>query len=140
MVYDWSNPSLKMMEVKSKQEDYQSKLARDMHSFHHGGGKGFNAYGGNNHGNGNFTPRRHIGVTSNEDSCDNMNKKSIGKEECNEFKEKERVEEKERIVDRLCIFNSISIFSKESEHLEFSNEKEGELEKNERVKENECFI
>ncbi|KAI5672143.1 hypothetical protein M9H77_12507 [Catharanthus roseus] len=30
-----------------------------MHSFHHGGGHGFNAYGGNNHGNGDFTSRRH---------------------------------------------------------------------------------
>ncbi|KAI5670710.1 hypothetical protein M9H77_11074 [Catharanthus roseus] len=28
------------MEAKSKQEDYQSKLARDMHSFHHGSGNG----------------------------------------------------------------------------------------------------
>ncbi|KAI5672270.1 hypothetical protein M9H77_12634 [Catharanthus roseus] len=34
----------------------------DKHNFHHGGGNGFNAYGGNNHGNGNFTPRRHVGV------------------------------------------------------------------------------
>ncbi|KAI5668634.1 hypothetical protein M9H77_18487 [Catharanthus roseus] len=33
-----------------------------MHSLHLGGGTGFNAYGGNNHGNGNFTPRRHVGV------------------------------------------------------------------------------
>ncbi|KAI5671898.1 hypothetical protein M9H77_12262 [Catharanthus roseus] len=33
-----------------------------MHSFHHGGGNGFNAYGGNNHGNGDFTSRRHVGV------------------------------------------------------------------------------
>ncbi|KAI5649480.1 hypothetical protein M9H77_35485 [Catharanthus roseus] len=39
------------MEVKGKQEDYQSKHARDMHNFPHGGGNGFNAYGGNNHGN-----------------------------------------------------------------------------------------
>ncbi|KAI5653316.1 hypothetical protein M9H77_30503 [Catharanthus roseus] len=47
------------MEAKSKQEDYQSKLARDMHKFHHGGCNGFNAYGRNNLGNGDFTPRRH---------------------------------------------------------------------------------
>ncbi|KAI5653057.1 hypothetical protein M9H77_30244 [Catharanthus roseus] len=50
------------MEVKRKQEDYQSKLARDMHGFHHAGGNGLNAYGGNKHGNGNFIPRRHVGV------------------------------------------------------------------------------
>ncbi|KAI5681708.1 hypothetical protein M9H77_02936 [Catharanthus roseus] len=50
------------MEAKSKQENYQCKLARDMHNFHHGGGNRFNAYGGNNYGNGNFTPRRHVGV------------------------------------------------------------------------------
>ncbi|KAI5676284.1 hypothetical protein M9H77_07234 [Catharanthus roseus] len=151
------------MEAKSKQEDYQSKFARDMHNFHHGGGSGFNAYDGNNHGNRNFTSRRHVGVgnfssyakslehtfyddyggygrTSNEDSCDNMNKKSIEKEEYNEFKEKERMEEKERLVERLCIFGSLSIFSKESEHLECSKEKESELEKSETVKENVCFI
>ncbi|KAI5683015.1 hypothetical protein M9H77_04243 [Catharanthus roseus] len=32
------------MEVKSKQEDYHPKLARDMHNFHHGGGDGVKAY------------------------------------------------------------------------------------------------
>ncbi|KAI5657899.1 hypothetical protein M9H77_26692 [Catharanthus roseus] len=158
------------MEAKSKQEDYQSKLARDMHKFYHSGGNGFNAYGGNNHGNGNFTPKRHNRVgnissyaksyghtsyddyrdydrnnakydyykhinelpqvqeaveesivirvveeTSNEDSCDNMNERIIEKkEECNEIKEKERVENKKRLVERSCVFNSISILSKES--------------------------
>ncbi|KAI5667895.1 hypothetical protein M9H77_17748 [Catharanthus roseus] len=51
-----------MMEAKSKQENYQSKLARDMNNFHHGGGNGVNAYGGNNHGNGSFTSKRHNGV------------------------------------------------------------------------------
>ncbi|KAI5676313.1 hypothetical protein M9H77_07263 [Catharanthus roseus] len=49
------------MEAKSKQENYQSKIARDMHNFYHGGGNGFNAYGGNNHRNGNFS-KRHNGV------------------------------------------------------------------------------
>ncbi|KAI5681786.1 hypothetical protein M9H77_03014 [Catharanthus roseus] len=49
-------------EVKSKQENYQSKLARDMHNFHHGGGTEVNDYGGNNHGNGNFTQKRYNGV------------------------------------------------------------------------------
>ncbi|KAI5651021.1 hypothetical protein M9H77_37026 [Catharanthus roseus] len=33
-----------------------------MHNFHHGGGNGFNGYGGNNHRNGNFTPKRHNGL------------------------------------------------------------------------------
>ncbi|KAI5676533.1 hypothetical protein M9H77_07483 [Catharanthus roseus] len=35
-----------MMEAKGKQEDYQSKLARDKYNFHHGGGNGVNVYGG----------------------------------------------------------------------------------------------
>ncbi|KAI5676543.1 hypothetical protein M9H77_07493 [Catharanthus roseus] len=61
MDYNWSNPSWKRMETNSKQEDYQSKLARDMHNFHHDGGNGFNVYGWNNHGNGNFTLRRQVG-------------------------------------------------------------------------------
>ncbi|KAI5663028.1 hypothetical protein M9H77_22351 [Catharanthus roseus] len=37
-----------MLEVTSEQEDYQSKLTRDMHNFYHDGGNGVNAYGGNN--------------------------------------------------------------------------------------------
>ncbi|KAI5667182.1 hypothetical protein M9H77_17035 [Catharanthus roseus] len=52
------------MEVKSKQEDRQSKLAKDMHNFHHGCGNGVNAYCGNNHRNGNFTPKRYNGVSN----------------------------------------------------------------------------
>ncbi|KAI5676004.1 hypothetical protein M9H77_06954 [Catharanthus roseus] len=59
MEYNFSNLSWKRMRAKRKQEDYQSKLARDMHNFYHSGGNGFNAYGGNNHGNGNFTSKRH---------------------------------------------------------------------------------
>ncbi|KAI5681330.1 hypothetical protein M9H77_02557 [Catharanthus roseus] len=62
MEYNWSNTSWKRMEVKSKQENSQSKFARDMHSFHHSGVNGFNAFGGNNHRNGNFTSRRCVGV------------------------------------------------------------------------------
>ncbi|KAI5666856.1 hypothetical protein M9H77_16709 [Catharanthus roseus] len=62
MKYNWSSPSWKKIEVKSKQEDYQSKLTRDMHNFYHGCGNGFNAYGGNNHGIRNLTSRRHVGV------------------------------------------------------------------------------
>ncbi|KAI5667855.1 hypothetical protein M9H77_17708 [Catharanthus roseus] len=54
MEYNWSNPSWKMMEAKSKQEDYQSKLARDMYNFHHGSSNGFNGYSGSNNGHGNF--------------------------------------------------------------------------------------
>ncbi|KAI5682061.1 hypothetical protein M9H77_03289 [Catharanthus roseus] len=60
-----------------------------------------------------------------------MNEKSIEKEECNELKEKERMEEKGGLVERICIFDSNSIFSIESEHLECSKEKESELEKKE---------
>ncbi|KAI5676592.1 hypothetical protein M9H77_07542 [Catharanthus roseus] len=71
---------------------------------------------------------------SNEDSCDNMNEKSI------EIKEKERVEEKERLVERSYIFDSTSILSKESDHFECLKGKEHELEKSESIKENECYI
>ncbi|KAI5676045.1 hypothetical protein M9H77_06995 [Catharanthus roseus] len=62
MECNWSNPSWKMIEVKSKQEDYHSKLARDMYNFYHGSGNGVNAYGRKNYGNGNFTLIRHAGV------------------------------------------------------------------------------
>ncbi|KAI5663879.1 hypothetical protein M9H77_23202 [Catharanthus roseus] len=61
------------MEAMRRQEDYQSELARDMHNCYYGGGNGVNAYGGRNHGHGNFisrghddyrnfTPKRHNGV------------------------------------------------------------------------------
>ncbi|KAI5673882.1 hypothetical protein M9H77_14246 [Catharanthus roseus] len=33
-----------------------------MNNFYHGSDNALNAYGGNNHGSGNFTPKRHIGV------------------------------------------------------------------------------
>ncbi|KAI5668774.1 hypothetical protein M9H77_18627 [Catharanthus roseus] len=69
-----------------------------------------------------------LNETSNEDSCDNMNEKSIEKEEFNE------------LVERLCIFDSISFLSKESKHFVCSKEKKRKREKSERVKENECFI
>ncbi|KAI5652986.1 hypothetical protein M9H77_30173 [Catharanthus roseus] len=49
------------MEAKNKLGDYHSKLARDMHNFYHGGGNVFNAYVENNHGNGNYTPKRYNG-------------------------------------------------------------------------------
>ncbi|KAI5664018.1 hypothetical protein M9H77_23341 [Catharanthus roseus] len=35
-----------------------------MHNFYHGGCNGDNAYSGNNHRNGNFTPKRYIGHNS----------------------------------------------------------------------------
>ncbi|KAI5663415.1 hypothetical protein M9H77_22738 [Catharanthus roseus] len=117
------------MEGKSKQEDHQSKSAREIYNFHHGGDNGVNAYGGINYGNGNFTPRDILELTSNEDSCDIMNEKIIEKKESIKIKEKERVENKERLVERLCIFDSISILSKEGEPSECSKEKESELEK-----------
>ncbi|KAI5664098.1 hypothetical protein M9H77_23421 [Catharanthus roseus] len=71
--------------------------------------------------------------TSNEDSCFNMNEKSIEKEESIKIKKRGRVENKERLVERSCIFVSISNISKESEHFECSKEKESELE--ERIEE-----
>ncbi|KAI5672711.1 hypothetical protein M9H77_13075 [Catharanthus roseus] len=52
------------MEAKSEQEDYQSKLARDVYNFHYCGCNRVNAYGGTNNGNGNFTPKRHNGFGS----------------------------------------------------------------------------
>ncbi|KAI5648951.1 hypothetical protein M9H77_34956 [Catharanthus roseus] len=73
MEYHWSNSLWQRMEAMRKQEDYQSKLERDMHNCYHGGGNGVNAYGGSNHGHGsfmfrghdsygNFTPKRYNGV------------------------------------------------------------------------------
>ncbi|KAI5677804.1 hypothetical protein M9H77_08754 [Catharanthus roseus] len=156
--YNWSNQSWKRIEAKSKQEDHQSKCAKDMHNFHHGGGNGVNAYGAGNHGHGNFISKRHNGVSNfssnaksygrtsydhygdveeeafKEEPCCIMSGKSI------EIKEKERMEEKERLMERSCKFDSISIISKGSEHFEYSKEKESELEKSEIVKENEWFI
>ncbi|KAI5668773.1 hypothetical protein M9H77_18626 [Catharanthus roseus] len=61
MEYDWSNSTWKSMEAMRKQEDYQSKLSRDMYNFYHSGGNRSNTYCGNNHGSGNFTLKRHIG-------------------------------------------------------------------------------
>ncbi|KAI5675689.1 hypothetical protein M9H77_06639 [Catharanthus roseus] len=78
--------------------------------------------------------------TSNEDSYDIMNGKSIKKEECNEFKEKERVEEKESLSDNSYYFYSISTLCEKLKIGECSKEKEYELEKSESTKENECFI
>ncbi|KAI5672532.1 hypothetical protein M9H77_12896 [Catharanthus roseus] len=75
MEYHWSNSSWQMMAVMRKQEDYQSKLARDMYSCYHGCGNGVNAYDGSNNrrgnfisnghdGYGNFNPKRHNGVSN----------------------------------------------------------------------------
>ncbi|KAI5672404.1 hypothetical protein M9H77_12768 [Catharanthus roseus] len=46
-----------------------------MPNFHHGAGNGVKAYGGNNYGNGNFIPRRHVGHTSYDDygGCGRVN-------------------------------------------------------------------
>ncbi|KAI5671351.1 hypothetical protein M9H77_11715 [Catharanthus roseus] len=160
------------MEANSKQEDYQCKLARDMHNFYHDVGNDSMPMVGitmemettllkdimdlppqrvsnveimkpsmiEEFSTVNKLPQAQevveesivihvVEETSNEDPCDCMNEKSIGKEECNEFKEKERGEEKEILVERSCTFDSISSLSKESELLECSKEKESELEK-----------
>ncbi|KAI5652566.1 hypothetical protein M9H77_29753 [Catharanthus roseus] len=61
MEYTWSNSSWKRKEGMRKQEDYQSKLARNMLNFYHGGDNGVNAYGINNHRDGNFISRGHDG-------------------------------------------------------------------------------
>ncbi|KAI5677498.1 hypothetical protein M9H77_08448 [Catharanthus roseus] len=63
MKYNWSNPLWKRIEAKSKQEDHQSKCARDMYNSHHGD-NGVNAYGGNNHGNGVFISKIYVRVGS----------------------------------------------------------------------------
>ncbi|KAI5652455.1 hypothetical protein M9H77_29642 [Catharanthus roseus] len=47
------------MEAMRKQQDYQSKHARNMINCYHGGGNGVNAYGGSNHEHGNFISRVH---------------------------------------------------------------------------------
>ncbi|KAI5675939.1 hypothetical protein M9H77_06889 [Catharanthus roseus] len=52
------------MERKRKQENYQSKLTRATHNFHHAGGNGLNAYGRNNHGNGDLISKRHAGIST----------------------------------------------------------------------------
>ncbi|KAI5652244.1 hypothetical protein M9H77_29431 [Catharanthus roseus] len=138
MEYNWSNSSWKRMEVKSKQEIYQSKLTRDMHSFLMVVAMGSVPMVGT-------TIEMEISLledmlelvkelaqakieeslkihvvdeTSKEEPCCIMN------EQCIEIKEKERVEEKERLAERSCIFGSISITSKESEHFEYAKEKE----------------
>ncbi|KAI5677867.1 hypothetical protein M9H77_08817 [Catharanthus roseus] len=69
-----------------------------------------------------------------------MNEKSIEKKECNEFKEKERVEEKERLIEELCFFDSMSTLFEECKKDDCEKEKEIDFEKSERRKENECFI
>ncbi|KAI5669181.1 hypothetical protein M9H77_19034 [Catharanthus roseus] len=61
MKYTWSNSSWQRMEVMRKQKDYQSKFARDIRNFYHGGGSGVNAYGRSNHRYGNFISRGHDG-------------------------------------------------------------------------------
>ncbi|KAI5653366.1 hypothetical protein M9H77_30553 [Catharanthus roseus] len=60
---------------------------------------------------------------SNWDSYDIKNEKSIEKEECNEFKEKERVEEKESLSENPCYFYSISTLSEKLEKDEYSKER-----------------
>ncbi|KAI5681274.1 hypothetical protein M9H77_02501 [Catharanthus roseus] len=92
MEYCWSNPSWKRIEVKSKQEDYQSKITRDMHNFYHGGGNRFNAYGGTTMEIANFTPRRHVGVESEHLEC--------SKEKESELEKSERVKENERFIKK----------------------------------------
>ncbi|KAI5681843.1 hypothetical protein M9H77_03071 [Catharanthus roseus] len=97
MEYDWFNPSWKRMEVKGKQEDYQSKLGRDMHSFHHSGGNGFNAHGWNNLGNENFTQTEHFEYGKEKES-ELENSEIVKENECSTEKqenEKEQQREKE---------------------------------------------
>ncbi|KAI5676279.1 hypothetical protein M9H77_07229 [Catharanthus roseus] len=77
---------------------------------------------------------------SNEDSYDTMNGKRIEKEECNEFKEKEKVDEKESLSENSCYSYYISTLCEKLEKDECTKEKAHELEKRESTKENECFI
>ncbi|KAI5663048.1 hypothetical protein M9H77_22371 [Catharanthus roseus] len=77
---------------------------------------------------------------SNEDSYDIINEKSIEKEECNEFKETERVEEKESLSENSHYFYSISTLCEKLEKDESSKEKEYELEKSESTKENSALL
>ncbi|KAI5673892.1 hypothetical protein M9H77_14256 [Catharanthus roseus] len=102
-----------------------------MHNFHHGAGNGVNAYGGNNHGNGNFTSRN-VGLPSGR-----RNDKKETKTDENGAKTM-----KAKAVDKAVASteDSRAIYIAESELLECSKEKESEFEKSERVEENECFI
>ncbi|KAI5652889.1 hypothetical protein M9H77_30076 [Catharanthus roseus] len=82
------------MEAKNKQEDYQSKLARDMHNFHHGGDNGFNAYGRRNHGHGNFIYRGHNGYGNFLPRRHSAQKKE------SELEKSERVKENECFIEK----------------------------------------
>ncbi|KAI5672867.1 hypothetical protein M9H77_13231 [Catharanthus roseus] len=100
MEYNWSNPSWKRIEVKSKQEDYQSKLAGDKHNFNHGDCNRFNAYGVNNHGNGNFTSRRHVGAEYSKEKENELEKRErVNENGCfNEKQESEREAQREKEI------------------------------------------
>ncbi|KAI5672352.1 hypothetical protein M9H77_12716 [Catharanthus roseus] len=69
-----------------------------------------------------------------------MDEKSIEKEDCNEFKEKERMLEKESLSENSCYFYSISTLCEKLEKDECSKEIEHKLEKSESTKDNEYFI
>ncbi|KAI5676877.1 hypothetical protein M9H77_07827 [Catharanthus roseus] len=62
MGYTWTNSSWQRMEGMKKQEMLFSKLIRVIPNFHNGDGYGGNAYGRNNHGDGNSISRRQMGV------------------------------------------------------------------------------
>ncbi|KAI5677451.1 hypothetical protein M9H77_08401 [Catharanthus roseus] len=77
---------------------------------------------------------------SNEDSYDVMNEKSIEKEECNEFKEKERVGGTKSLSENSCYIYSISTLCEKFKKDECSKDKEYELLKSGSTKENENFL
>ncbi|KAI5667303.1 hypothetical protein M9H77_17156 [Catharanthus roseus] len=124
MEYNWCNPSWKRMEVKR-----------------------FNAYGGNNHGNGDFTSRRHVKSTKANNlsqAQDVIDRKVIHHEKKNTCifvkEEKSRVEKVKSVVstkesegkrkDSECL-----IENHESLKEEQVKEKQDQIEKSEKQRE-----
>ncbi|KAI5677774.1 hypothetical protein M9H77_08724 [Catharanthus roseus] len=126
-----------------KQEDYQSKIPRDMHNCYRGFGNGVNAYARSNHGHGNFISRRHDGYrdftpkTHNGTGNFSSYAKSYGRTSYDNYGGYERVNVK-HIEDSSygCCKGSHDCYDF-GDHI---YEKEYELEKSESTKENECFV
>ncbi|KAI5675997.1 hypothetical protein M9H77_06947 [Catharanthus roseus] len=125
------------METNNKQEDYQSKLARDIDNFHHGGGNGFNTYGGNNHGNGNFIPRRHVGVGNFSSYAKSFEHTSYG--DYAEFSKVNELPQAQEIDEESIVFHVVEGTSKEETCCIMSG-KSIENKENERAEEKERLV
>ncbi|KAI5657124.1 hypothetical protein M9H77_25917 [Catharanthus roseus] len=114
MEYHWSNSLWQRIEAMRKQENYQSKLAKDMYNYYHGLNE-VNAYDGNNHGHGNFNSRGH-------DSYGNFNPKrhnGVGGEyfECSKEKEYE-LEKSESTKENECFIEKQESIEEEQKEKE----------------------